>query len=329
MATPLGADHISAIVNRHLMSDIIDLAYDGNPLFYRLHNSNRRFVDGGPVIEQPLMVSKFTQGGSFHDLDVLDMSPQDTLRTAAWDWKEKYVPVAFSNLTMVKLNTADSIANGVEVQVQQAAMTMRDLLGSAIYHDAEADPDAKEIDSLVDATKDDNVYAGIDRAAAGNEFWQSAPFDNTNDTLPGGTQDAVTLPNLNGWQTSAVTGGRFPTIAVTTSAIYNETWNLLVQDQAFYTVNEKDTQMAAAGFNNFLFNGTPFLIDPNCPADTLFFLNEDFIKLAVTPMSDFRMEPFMQAYNQAAIGAKLLWTGNLLCTAPKLQIRVENVTAVA
>lgn len=318
MATPLGADHISAIVNRHLMSDIIDLAYDGNPLFYRLHNSNRRFVDGGPVIEQPLMVSKFTQGGSFHDLDVLDMSPQDTLRTAAWDWKEKYVPVAFSNLTMVKLNTADSIANGVEVQVQQAAMTMRDLLGAAIYHDNTASPDSKEIDSLVDAIDDDNVYGGIDRTVGANAYWQSAPIGNSS--------AGVTLPKLNTWQTSAVTGGRFPSIAVTTNAIYNEIWDLLVTNQNFYTTNEKDTQLAAAGFNNFLFNGTPFLIDPNCPTNQLMFLNEDFIKLAVTPMSDFRMEPFMQAYNQAAIGAKLLWTGNLLVTAPKLQTRVTAVT---
>jgi hypothetical protein len=307
MATPIGADHITAIVNRHLMTDIIDLAYDGNPLFFRIYNSNRRFVDGGPQIEQPVMVNKFTSGGAFSDLDVLDMSPQDTLRTVAWDWKEKYVPVAFSNLTMVKLNSADSIANGVEVQVQQAAMTMRELLGAGLYSDGS---NPKEIDGLELAINTTGTYGGVVRS--GSTGWW-------NGKAPGSA--AITLNNLNDWQMLGVTGGRFPTIAVTTQAGYSRIWQLLTAEQKYWSVSEKDAQMASAGFNNFIFNGTPFLIDPKCPANRLYFLNEDFIKLAVTPLSDFRMEPFQQAFNQAAIAAKLLWTGQLLVTAPKLQVR--------
>lgn len=317
MATPIGADHVSAIVNRYLMDDIIDLAYDGNPLFYRVHNSNRRMVDGGPHIEQPVMTSKFNAGGSFSDLQVLDMSPQDTLRTVAWDWKEKYVPVAFSNLTMVKLNTADSIANGVEVQVQQAAMTMADLLGDGLYSDG---TDALEIDGLLAAIDDSNTYGGVARSGS-TGWWNGQTEDNSKDISTGD------LALLNDFQTAAVVGGRFPTIAVTTSTLYNAIWTLLAEKQTFYTVNEKDTQMMSAGFNNFMFNGTPFLIDPKCPSGHVFFLNEDFIKLVVTPLSDFRMEPFQQAFNQAAIAAKLLWTGNLIVTAPKLQFVATNVSA--
>ncbi len=317
MATPIGADHISAIVNRYLMPDIIDLAYDGNPLFYRLHNSNRRMVDGGPHIEQPVMNSQFTAGGSFSDLETLDMTPQDTLRTVAWDWKEKYVPVAFSNLTMVKLNTSDSIANGVEVQVQQASMTMAELLGQGLYSDGS---DAKEIDGLQSAIDTTGTYGGIARSGS-TGWWNGVTDSNLNLT-----QDfATAMPELNTAQTSVTVGGRFPTIAVTNSDVYNAVWNMLVEKQNFYTVNEKDTQLAAAGFNNFLFNGTPFVVDPKCPAEELYFLNEDFIKLVVTPLSDFRMEPFQQAFNQAAIGAKLLWTGNLIVTAPKLQYRGTGV----
>jgi len=321
MATPIGADHITSIVNRHLMGDIIDMAYGGNPTFFRLYNSNRRFVDGGPTIEQPVMASQFTAGGSFSDLDVLDMSPQNTLRTAAWDWKEKYVPVAFSNLTMVKLNSADSIANGVQVQVEQASMHMRDLLGTGLYS---AGTDAKELDGLGLAVATSGTYAGIDRSA--NTWWQAKrPSALANHA-------ALTLPVLNGLQTSVTSGGRFPTLCLTTQAIYNRIWGILQGTQQFYSVSEKDAQMASAGFNNFVFNGTPFLVDPKIPnvaAETggqLYFLNEDFIKLAVTPLSDFRMEPFQQAFNQAAIGAKLLFTGQLLVTNPALQL-AQSFTA--
>jgi hypothetical protein len=296
------------------MGDIIDLAYGGNPFFFRLYNSNRRFVDGGPQIEQPVMASQFTAGGSFTDLDVLDMTPQNTLRTAAWDWKEKFVPVAFSNLSMVKMNSADSIANGVQVQVEQASMHMRDLLGTGLYS-AGADP--KELDGLLKAINTSGTYAGIDQSA--NAFWQGKrPSAIANIS-------ALTLTTLNTLQTSITSGGRFPTLALTSQAVYNKIWTLLQTEQKFWSVSEKDAQMASAGFNNFVFNGTPFLVDPKVPVvgttgSWLFFLNEDFLKLAVTPLSDFRMEPFQQAFNQAAIGAKLLFTGQLLVTNPGLQL---------
>lgn len=314
MATPIGADHITAIVNRHLMGDIIDLAYTGNPFFFRIYNSNRRFVDGGPQIEQPVMATKFNAGGSFTDLDVLDMTPQNTLRTAAWDWKEKYVPVAFSNLSMVKMNSADSIANGVQVQVEQAAMQMRDKLGLGLYSNG---TDPKEIDGLRIAIADSGTYAGIARGT--DTWWQAGG------TGAGAAANAITLDNLNDYQLSAVNGGRFPTLCLTTQAVYSRVWSVLTGKQTFYSVSEKDAQMASAGFNNFLFNGTPFLVDPQINAvlgaanHASFWLNEDFIKLAVTPLSDFRMEPFQQAFNQAAIGAKLLFTGNLLVTNPAVQ----------
>ena len=317
MATPIGADHITAIVNRHLMGDIIDLAYNGNPFFFRLYNSNRRFVDGGPTIEQPVMATQFSAGGSFSDLDVLDMTPQNTLRTAAWDWKEKYVPVAFSNLTMVKLNSADSIANGVQVQVEQAAMHMRDLLGTGLYADG---TDAKELDGLNLAIRASGTYAGIARGT--DTWWQgNRPADIAN------LGSGLTLEVLNSLQSGITSGGRFPTLALCTQTVYNRVWNLLSAKQNFYSTSEKDAQMASAGFNNFVFNGTPFLVDPKIPATSgntggeLFLLNEDFIKLAVTPLSDFRMEPFQQAFNQAAIGAKLLFTGQLLVTNPRLQLQ--------
>jgi hypothetical protein len=316
MATPIGVDHITAIVNRYLMPDIIDLAYQGNPLFFRLYNSNRRFVDGGPQIEQPVMVSKFTAGGSFSDLDVLDMTPQNTTRTVAWDWKEKYVPVAFSNLAMTKMNSADSIANGVQVQVEQAAMQMRDLLGTGLYS---AGTNSKELDGLTLAIDTSGVYAGIDRSA--NLWWQGK-----RPASAVGTSANVDIALINTLQASVTVGGRFPTLGLVTQAAYASLWSILYGKQQFYSVSEKDAQMASAGFNNFVINGTPFVIDPKIPSystDTggqVFLLNEDFIKLAVTPLSDFRMEPFQQAFNQAAIGAKLLFTGNLLVTNPQVQV---------
>jgi len=314
MPAPVGADHISAIVNRHLMDDVVDLAYTGNPLFFRIYNSNRRFIEGGYQIEQPVIAYQFTAGGSFSELEPLNMAPQDTERSAAWGWKEKYVPVVFSNLSLVKMDTSESIANGVQIRVEQAAMMMREHLGTDLYSDG---TNPKDVEGLRLAIATTGIYGGWDRSSA---TWFAG-------VLTAGAALGTDFTLLQNYWSAATRGGKNPTIGITTQVIYNKILTIAqAKTQYHVNTNEKDTVLANAGFHNVLYNGTPLVIDPKCPSGDLYWLTEDFIKLAVSPRSDFFMEPFQRAYNQAGIGTKLLFTGNLLVTAPAVQHRVTGVS---
>src|SRR5262252_8260015 len=105
MATPLGTNVVNSIARRYIVPEITDNVYNSNVLFFRLNTSNKKVIRGGTQIEAPLMYQRFAAGGPYSGLDLLDISPSDTVRNAAWDWKQLYVPVTVDGLTLIKTDS--------------------------------------------------------------------------------------------------------------------------------------------------------------------------------------------------------------------------------
>jgi hypothetical protein len=115
---------------------------------------------------------------------------------------------------------------------------------------------------------------------------------------------------------------------------YDRYWALNVSNQRFVIEpSGHDEQLASAGFSNLLMNGTPWVVDSHVPADAttsdppIYFLNEDYLFLAVSPRADFYMEDFQTAITQDAMVAKLFWGGNLITTNCQLQGKMTNIAA--
>lgn len=92
MATPLGANTLTALTRRHIENEIIELAYGSNPVLLRAKRA-QRIVPGGTHIEWPVNTEKFDSGIRFTGFDVIPPVPQDTIINAAVDWKNIAVPV--------------------------------------------------------------------------------------------------------------------------------------------------------------------------------------------------------------------------------------------
>lgn len=303
MATPLGTNVVTSIVKQYILPKIVDNIYDSNPLFFRI-NQSKRFIKGGTQIEIPVMHSRFTNGGSYEGFDVLDVAPNDTVRTVAFDWKQYYVPVSVDGLTLIKTDSPEAIADHVKLQMAQAEMEMAENLGADIWSDTVGDT---ALDGLRAAISDTNPtggnYGGIDRTA--NSWWQSqtGPVD----------WNSSPLPALNTAFTSASEGGRHPTIILTSQADYNAYWNLAVGTQTTYqTPVAYDEQLFSAGFTNLIFNGVPWVVDSHCPAAEGYMVNEEYLFWAVSSRADMRIEPFQTPITQDAMATKMLWAGALM-----------------
>lgn len=76
--------------------------------------------------------------------------------------------------------------------------------------------------------------------------------------------------------------------------------------------NKRDGYLVAQGTENTrLFNGKPCIADSHCPANHIFYLNEDHLHLFVHKQEDFRMEPFQSPINQNIKVAGIFWMGAL------------------
>lgn len=319
MATPIGTNVVTSIARRFILPEIVDNIYNSNALFFRLYRANKRIVRGGTQIEVPLMYTRFNSGGMYTSYDLLDLTPQDTVKNGAWDWKQAYVPVVVDGLTLIKTDSPDAIADYIRLYFAQSEMEMAEILGTGMWGSG----GGNAIDGLTLAVATSGTYGGLLRSS--NSWWQSQ-VDTSTATL--------TLSALQTTFGTASVGGRHPTIIISKQAQYNRYWALNTSIQRFpVEPSGSDEQLAAAGFSNVLFNGVPWVVDSHVPVDAgtsrdpIYMLNEDYIWLAVSPRADFYMEDFQTAINQDAMVAKLLWAGNLVVNNCARQAKMTNINA--
>lgn len=321
MATPIGTNVVTTIGRQYMMPEFTDNVYGNNVVFFRLNSANKRTLQGGTQIEMPLMYDRFSNGGSYRGFDVLNVAPSDTVKAAAWDWKQFYVPVTIDSLTLIKVNSAEAIADLIALYFAQAELEMAANLGASMW---QTGTDAKGIDSIEIAVDSSDPpaamgnYGGLSRSS--NTWWAS-------------TEDAATTtltePALNTMFQTLRKGGRTTTLLVSTATNYNRFWNLQVAKTTIQQVASlRDDTLAAAGFQNIQFNGVPWVIDDNISsANSLFFLNEEYMWLAVSSKSDFTLQDFIKPHNQDAMTSLITWAGNLVVTNCARQGKMTGLTA--
>src|SRR5688572_9423036 len=223
MATPIGTGLVTSISRRFIMPDVVDFVYRSNVVTFRLLSQNKKVVQGGTQIEVPAMYQGFTNGGPYQGYDLLDMSPNDTVKNLAFDWKQQYVPVGIDRLTLIKLNSPEAVANGLGLLFAQAQMEMVDNIGTGVWSDAVTN--AKQIDGpkgAVDAGSVTTVYGGLTRAS---NTWLNSTVDSSTATL--------TEASLQSLFTNATEGGRAPTLIASRAMQYNRLQALAASDRQF------------------------------------------------------------------------------------------------
>jgi hypothetical protein len=302
MATPIGTNEINSISRRYIYPTLVDNVYRSNLMFFRANARNKKILQGGLQIEVPLVYSRFAAGGFYSGFDLLDVSPSDTVKNAAFDWKQAYVPVSVDGLTLIRADSPEAVVNFLAFYFEQAQTELAANLGAGVWSDVVTNN--KAIDGLKGAIDDGTVattYGGLSRTS--NTWWKAQV----------NTSAATSLTQMQLLFGQCTEGARHPTIIVTTQAIYNFYYALNTSGQAFpVQPGGHDEQLAQSGFTNLLFNGVPIVVDSNVPANHMFYVNEDYVYLFVNPRADFTMKDFREPVNQDAMTSLILWAGNLV-----------------
>jgi hypothetical protein len=323
--TPIGGNVVTSVVRQYILPKVVDNVFQSNVVFFRI-NQSKRFIKGGTQIEVPIMYGRFSNGGAYRGFQVLDMSPNDTVRTAAYEWKQYYVPVSVDGRTLLITDSADAIVDYVKLSMRQAEMEMADNLGHDLFGTSVGGDVLDGLGAMIDQSNPSGGnYGGLDRTSTPLAFWKGGE-DFTTSTM--------SLGALNDGFQAASEGGRHPSIILSRKDQYSRYWRLAVTDQV--TMQGPvgyDEQLYSAGFTNLLFNGIPWVIDshvndgPNSTNSCIYMLNEDFIYWAVSPRADFKVEDFQTPIDQDAMASKMLFAGNLLGSAPARQYKFSNISS--
>jgi len=330
MTTPIGANTLTSVVRQYIMPQITDQIYNSNVLLYRFIKALKRMIGGGTQIEVPLLYTRFNTGGTYRGYDVLNVTPSDTIKSAAWDWKQHYVSWAIDGLTMIKADSSDAIANVLTLQSQQAWMEMAENLAAGLFGDGLTDP--KDINGLAGAVGNASVgdpnYGGIARST---NTWWNAQIDSATTAITAMGQYQTMFSQCS-------VGGQHPTIILSRSDQYNKYIALNTTSAGYANQYNRqpggfDEMLASAGFTNALYNNTPWVVDShvtdagNSTTGRIYFLNENVFDWVVSPRADFYLEDFQRPVNQDAFVATLLWAGNFLCRSARLQGAFTGLTS--
>lgn len=287
---PLTYNQISAITQTKIVPKMVDNIFDSNPLLQRAKKKFYTKVDGGTSILQPLNYALITASDWYSGADTLSTTDNDVFTAAEYSWKQIYANITINRMDELKNNGDAAILKFVKQKVQIAEKTIQDSMGTALYNAGTA---SKAIGGLRHIVSVSNTVGGI---AQGTYSWWQAQVDSTTTTL--------TLAAMQSRDNACSIGNDGPSVITTTRTLYNSLYGLYQPQQRF-----TDSETAKGGFASLMFNGKAVIVDSHCPANHMFFLNEDYLHLYYHPDENFRFEPFQKPVNQNVKVAKIFWAG--------------------
>jgi hypothetical protein len=294
-------------------SQLTDNVFTARPLTYFLMDKGRiRMLNGGTKIVEPLIYGTNSTVKSYSGYDSVALTAQEGISAAEYDWKQYAASIAISGIEEGKNNGEQEIINLLEAKIMQAEESMRESFNQMFFGDGTGNS-GKDWNGLGNLVEASGTVGGINRATAGNEFWQSKEEN---------TAGALTLAQMASLYNSTSVGNDHPDMILTTQTLF-EKYESLLQPQLRYT----DTKTADAGFQNLLFKAAPVTFDVHCTAGVMYMLNSKYLSLVGHSGKWFSQTDFVRTPDVDARYALILCYGNLTCRNAKKQGKLTAKTA--
>jgi hypothetical protein len=314
---------------RNYRSKLIENLMGHNALYWQL--KKRGFVteeSGSRSIVQPLMYGQNSTVGSYAGWDLLDVTPQEGITAAEYAWKFIAGTVTISGEEEFKNSGSKTrIFNLLEAKIRQLELSMQLQMNIQLFSDGSGN-NGKDITGLLAAVQDGGAwseYGGIDSAVTANAWWRNMYV-------------AFATSYTAGWKGASgksVEGLSMMRNVYNTVSLGNSKPSLIITNQGWFERYEGDiegdklrltsTELADAGFQNLTFKGCPMIFDEDLQANTMLFLNSDFMKFVIGKGRNFVNTPFVKPQNQDAKVSQVLFAGQLTLSKRDQHARVNGI----
>ena len=312
-------DAIFSTTLKNYRPKLVDNVFGDRPLVSFLKRKDKiRLEDGGAKIVVPLLYAQNSTAKSYSGYDTLDITPQEGISAAEYEWKQFAASIAISGIEEAKNRGKHAVVNLLKAKIMQAEMTIVDVMDEMFFGDGTTSGrDWNGLDLLVnDENATVTTVGGIDASDPDNAWWRSVVVDAAD---LGSTErdDAVWTNAYN----TASSGNDKPDFAITTQELFEHYEDSLAPQLRFTSNNEADGR-----FQNLAFKGLTLYYDDYTPAGNTFFLNSKYIELVGHRDRWFRSTGFKEAIDKDARWAQILSYGNMVVSNRARQARVIGQT---
>ena len=276
---------VTTITQDKILPKIADTVLGGNFITFR-HLAGNAMKWSGETLKRPLKYQKSTLGGSFSGLDTHSTSTVEDRVMMSYDLRGYEMPVSISGMDKAVNRTDAQVLQLVRVELESRQEDALDDLGTMFYGDGtgNSSKDFNGYDNLIDD--------GTTASTVGNLSRTTYPTLDGTRTASGGTLDldkVATLVTATSRGSSKLHRPTFFSSDETVRDLYESLLTPYVRNNInsfglpTMTMRSKapiqSAEMrAAAGFEAYTFRGIPWLADEKSTSQTLWAVNENFLK---------------------------------------------------
>lgn len=302
-----------------------------NQLYYKPVTMNRLMSRGrvkemtGRGLEGSVVLVKHQSVGLFGGYDTLANQPVNPTVNWTLSPANYYATVAISgDEERQNSGRMEKLLDMLKIQMDNAYATMKETMITDMFGSSTSRGNRNTIVGLAAIIATTNTYANINRSTAANAGWK-ANLDSTAHTIANLKDPTSTsyMPSIMRTSFANANNDIGVDLIVSSTAIWN-----IYQDIAGTMIRFMDTK-AELGFNSVNFDGVEYVFDKYSTANYLWMLSTPTLTFYVYPGTDFSLkEPGWQIpVDQDARVAHILWSGQLVCDAPRENAVLTSVGA--
>lgn len=333
------------MVNTNYASDLIattmEVYYKDRPsdavfgelaLIAALKRGKKISKQGGIKILVPVMYRASTAVGSYSGWDQLDVSPQEGLTNAEFNWKFYFGTVSIDNPTLLQNRGESAQLMILKNRIAQAEMSLADAMNADLFGDGTGNS-SKDVTGLAIAVDSAGTYGNISRTSYA--YWAAQETAVSGALAIGGASGMRRMFNDCALGPTRMT----PNLIMTTQAVF-EGYEALMDPYMRYTVIDTSKPNAVYSKQSLMFRDAELMWDDYCTSGVAYFLNTKTFALIELEgrgaglaeqgedrdTGSFRLNPFQTPINQDAKIAQFFWGGNLVCDAPFRNGKLTGLT---
>jgi hypothetical protein len=230
---------------------------------------------GGTKIRVPLMHSTNSSVMTFSGAEPLDLTYQNTLDAAEYDYEMYNVSIVFTLEDELKNSGEPQVLSLIEAKIKQAEMSISERLNADLYTGSAADGEVIGLDTIISTSTTIGNISGTAQA------WWRGNVDATGETLS--ISDMRTIKN----SANLGNGGSNVSIIVTTQTLYEKYGSLLTATYSMSPSSSESKKLGDGGFATLEFEGVPVVFDESATSGSMYFINKDNFKLGVHQDANF------------------------------------------
>jgi hypothetical protein len=315
MASPNAdfTEMVTTTLRKHYKNPIDNISENNALLTYWKDKGMISTETGGYEIIVPLEYAENATYQRYAGYDALNISASDVLTAAKYDWKQIAIHVVASGKEIRMNSGEEAIMKLVKARIKNAFHSAANNISIDLYGSGSL---TNQLSGLKNIIQTDGAGTVGNIVSSTYTFWKNQFFECT--SAPGVT---TMTGHMNTLWLKCVRGNDKPDLIVSSHDFY-----AFYEGQLQALQRYADAKSATAGFEMLKYKSAFVLFDDNSnfstTSETMFFLNNKYIKLLAHKDANWTQEDEKVPVNQDAVVHPIYWMGQLTCSNRNVQGRL-------